>query len=494
MKETDWRDMKVVCGAFMLVQNRAGEPVCDQQAGQKVVLFYDDDYREVGEAMIKLYERESNRMMNPKLISRIGQVLTLPGVAATNRRLGFGNPHKRKPFTGRYYKAVTDWLEFRETNLSLLEGLRKSGYASTVQNLCRMVGYKPKSKRFFEVLGWPQKQAAAGHRSIGLTDLQIQKLSFEGLSEKEICETIRAEKLGWKQVMGMLPPEVGLTPAIFVALLDQFSDKDLTIFAPTLEKFGLLEHEPIKRRWQEAIRTQEDQRARNIAKNIRDRETAKQLEDSADAAVTKAVAEATKDVDIHIMFLIDISGSMQGAIETSKEALSMIVQAFPPEKLHIACFNTTGTILKPRHYSGVGIKHMLQAFRAAGGTVYGAAIKTFRDKKVLIPPQADLILFAVGDEAGEAGEAFAATLQSCEYRPSAIAHIVNVAPGSSRGSTVRRAAEVLGLPYTEVKVEQFTDVYQVQRTLTAVLEAQPYRERASLIEKIMQTDLLVSPY
>src|SRR5206468_2303175 len=197
MKETDWRDMKVVCAAFMLVQSRAGEPVTEEQGGRKVVLFTDDDYRQIGEAMIKLYERGSNRMMNPKLIQRIGQVLALPGVATTNRRLRFGNPHKRKPFVGRYYKAVTDWLDFRETNISLLEGLRKAGYASTVQGLCRMVGYKPKSKRLFEVLGWKQKQHAKGHRSVGLTDLQIRKLSFDDLSEKQICEQIVAEKLGW---------------------------------------------------------------------------------------------------------------------------------------------------------------------------------------------------------------------------------------------------------------------------------------------------------
>ena len=325
MKETDWRDMKVVCAAFMLVQSRAGEPIIEEQNSKKVVLFHDEDYRSVGEAMIKLYERGSNRMMNPKLIQRVGEVLSLPGVVTMNRTLNFGNPHKRKPFVGRYYNAVTDWLEFRETNLLLLEGLKKSGYAKTVQSLSRMVGYKPKSKRFFEVLGWKQKQAPEGHRSIGLTDLDIRKVSFEGLSEQEICETIVAEKLGWKQVMGMLPKKLGLTPAIFVAMLDQFSDKDLTILTPTLEEFGLLKHEPIKKRWQEALLKQEDQRARNIAKNIRDQETARQLQDSADAAVVKAVAEATKEADMHIMFIIDTSGSMQGAIETSKQALSMIV-------------------------------------------------------------------------------------------------------------------------------------------------------------------------
>ena len=494
MRETDWRDMKVVCAAFMLVQRRAGEPITEEQNGKKVVLFNDDDYREIGEAMIKLYEKGSNRMMNPKLIQRVGEVLSLPGVVTMNRILSFGNPHKRKPFVGRYYNAVTDWLDFREANVSLLEGLKKSGYSKTVQSLARMVGYKPKSKRFFEVLGWKQKQSAEGHRTIGLTDLQIRKLSFDSMSEREICETIVAERLGWKQVMGMLPKKIGLTPAIFVAMIEQFSDKDLTILTPTLEELGLLKHEPIKQRWQTAIDKQEDQRARNIAKNLRDRELAGKLEASADAVITKAVAEATKEVNIHIMFIIDTSGSMEGAIETSKEALSMIVQGFPPEKLHISSFNTVGTLLKPRHWSAAGVQHMLKSIGASGGTIYSSGVRVFYENGVKIPPGAELILFAVGDEAGEEGNLFAGNLKQFGYVPSAIAHIVNVAPSSQRGNTVRLAAQELGVPYTEVNVEQFTDVYQVQRTLKAVLEAQPYREKGSMIEKIMQTELLVSPY
>ena len=44
------------------------ESVHRRHGGKKVVLFQDDDYREIGEAMVKLYERGSKRMMNPKLI------------------------------------------------------------------------------------------------------------------------------------------------------------------------------------------------------------------------------------------------------------------------------------------------------------------------------------------------------------------------------------------------------------------------------------------
>jgi hypothetical protein len=117
-----------------------------------------------------------------------------------------------------------------------------------------------------------------------------------------------------------------------------------------------------------------------------------------------------------------------------------------------------------------------------------------RDAGVEIPADAALIIFVVGDEAGEDGEIFAQKIKQCRYVPGAFAHIVNVAQAYARGNTVRRAAEVLGVPYTEVNIEQFTDVYQVQRTLKAVLEAQPYREKGSLVEKILQTELLTSPY
>ena len=53
-----------------------------------------------------------------------------------------------------------------------------------------------------------------------------------------------------------------------------------------------------------------------------------------------------------------------GAIELSKEALSMIAQGFPEEKLHISCFNTVGYLMKPKHYSAKGIRHMLKAVQA----------------------------------------------------------------------------------------------------------------------------------
>ncbi len=493
--KTTWRDIKVVCAAFMLVQNRSGEPVFDENNGKRELLFHDDDFREVGEAMLKTYERGSAKMLSPKMIARIGDVLSLPGVVAINKELGFGNVQKRKPFTGRYYKAVEDWLRFREMNIQLLEGLKKAGYAKTVKNLARMVGYKPESQRFFEILNWPQKQHEQGHRSVGLGELNRESLSFENKSEAEICALIVDKQLGYKQVTGMLPPEIGLSPAIFVAVLEAggVSDRDLAILTPTLEDLGLLKHEEIRKRWQDALKNLDDQRARNIAKNVRNRENVAALEDAADGAVKKAVDAATEDADIHIVFLIDTSASMSGAIEKSKEALAGILQGFEPEKLHVVAFDTVGTVLRLRHPSRRGVEHMLSRIEAGGGTVYGSGVRALKQSGVTIPDGADLIVFAVGDEAGESGAEFAKAFRDCGFDVSAFAHIVNVA--WSRGETVRKAAVEMKLPYTEVDVDQFSDVYQVQRSLQAILKAQPLKSgKLSLVEEVLRTQLLTKPY
>ena len=72
------------------------------------------------------------------------------------------------------------------------------------------------------------------------------------------------------------------------------------------------------------------------------------------------------------MFLIDKSGSMEGAIEKSKEALAKILAGFPLEKLHVAAFDTMGTVLKPKAATRAAVQHMLAPIKAGGGTIHGA--------------------------------------------------------------------------------------------------------------------------
>src|SRR5262249_23753243 len=171
------------------------------------------------------------------------------------------------------------------------------------------------------------------------------------------------------------------------------------------------------------------------------------------------------DDAVHVMFLVDKSGSMQGAIEKSKEALVRILAGFPIERLHIASFDTVGRVLRPKATSRVGITHLLDAVRAGGGTMHSAAVRALAQDGVRVPAEGKLVVIVVGDEAGESGEQFALSFVEYGYQPAAMALIVNVERPSWRGSTVRDAAAHLALPCSEVAVEQFEDPYQVTRVL-----------------------------
>lgn len=150
------QDLKVVLAAFMLVQSRRGDPVVEGDE----LLFHDEDYREVGEAMV-LLRRKEKRDLSPKLLLRVHDLLNLEGVAAINRELGFGRS-TRNPFLGRWTKVVEKWLENREDNPRVLERLVKAGFRTSVMELARRARYKPKSGAFFEILRWKQAQAKNG--------------------------------------------------------------------------------------------------------------------------------------------------------------------------------------------------------------------------------------------------------------------------------------------------------------------------------------------
>ena len=491
LTQTDWRDLKVACAALMLVQSRSGQPVKEDDGS---VAFYDDDLRQLGEAMLLFYEKKSTRMMTPKAVLRVAQLLETPEIAALNRKAGFGDPASKKPPLGRWKRAAQKWLGVRENNSAMLKGLVKAGFKETIKDLSRKAGYKPAAQSYFEILGWKQKQAEGGHRTVGLGKLNIEKQErFDGLSEAEICEAIETQRLSYKDVVGRLPKDLGLTPAIMAAVFPSLSDRDLRILTPTLEELGLMADPEIRARWEKAIGTATDQRALNIAKNVRSKEIREKLQEAADVAARSAVTEATKDVDVRVMFLIDKSGSMQGAIEQSKEALTKILAGFPLEKLHIATFDTMGTVLTPKAATRAAVQHMLKGINADGGTVHGAGVRAIAGAGVVFPPTARVVVIVVGDEAGESGDQLARAFRESGFEVSALAMLVSVAGHGARGNTVRTCATFMRVPFSEVNVSAFDDPYQVTRVLKAFLDA-PVAVGAApqqgWVERVMKTKLL----
>lgn len=488
------RDLKVIMAAFLLVQSRKGDPVVD---GGKVA-FYDEDYRDVGEAMLLLSRKDlaaGAKDFNPKLLLRVHDVLRLPGVAEINRRLGFGLS-TRNPFLGRWPKAVEKWLRFREENQRMLEGLVKAGFRRTVIDMARRIGYKPRSPRFFEVLRWPQVQSENGHREIAIGVAVSAAESWVGFSEEQICETIQRTKPNFKRIVGLLPSAVGLTRAIMAVAIDSgaMSDKDLIINTPTLEDLGLLEVQEIKARWDRAIKGAEDMRAANIASRVRGQAVKDQLQDAADNAVKTAVAEVIRGLRIY--FMVDISASMDGTIARAKEYIGKFLQAFPVDQLHVATFNTQAREVTIKHSSSAGVEQAFRGITAGGGTSHASAVKLLSKHK---PKEGEDALFIfVGDQQDNT---FTEAVRGSGLNPIAFGFLY--VPGNM-GNDKRAVADTatqLAVPCFNIDERIFADPYAIPRTIRAMVAATPVgtsvkftaNPRKTLVDTIMDTKLLQKP-
>jgi hypothetical protein len=499
----DHKDRAVVMAAFMLVQSRKGEPVTE--AGK--FLFQDEDFRDVGEAMVLhtkgKKDKKDGSEISPRMLLRIHELLSLPEIADINRRLGFG-VSARKPCLGRWPKAVEKWLRFREENPKMLEGLVKSGQKSTVVELCERIGYKPETSKFFEILGVRQKQAKDGRRSVAIGQDIKAAASWADLNEEQICETIVRERVGYKRAVGLVPKGVGLTRAIMVACIEAggVSDKEMIILMPTLEDLGLLEVQTVKERIDRAVAAANDMRATNVAARMRSQSAKDQLEEASDNAVKKAVEAVMEDMRVYV--IVDISASQEGAIEKAKAQLPKFLGAFPPDRVHVSCFNTVGREIKIPHPSAAGVTKAFAGLSASGGTDYGQGVMALH----IHPPtdSEDSIMIFIGDEFNKPNSdaAFAAEVRGSGLRPSAFGLIVNVSanPGFPRGSSVRKTAAELAIPCFEIQEGTFSDPYEIPRTIrnlvastpvTAARAASTAVRRMTLVETIMKTELLKKP-
>lgn len=495
------RDLKVILAAFMLCQSRKGDAVMDNGK----IAFYDEDFRDVGEAMLLTQTKDGKNDLNPKLLMRVKELLALPGVAEINRKLGFGKS-ARNPFMGRWNKAVEKWLTYREENPRLLEGLVKVGFRTTVMDLARNVGYRPQSQKFFEYLRWKQKQAKDGRRQLAIGQEVAKAESWAGLTEKEICERIVSQKIGYKRIVGLLPKEVGLTKAVVAAAVEagSLSDKDLIILTPTLEELGMLEIPDIKSRWEKALKAADDMRAANIALRVKSTAAKEALVEASDKALQNAVAESMRGIRIY--FMVDISGSMEGAIVQAKQYLARFLQAFPLDKIHVSAFNTSGREVKVPRASTAGVENAFKSLKAGGGTDYGAGIRAIENYKP--KDDEDVIFIFVGDEEAHA---FTSAVRQSGLNPLAFGFIKVTATSGApayrammgyNASAVRDTAAQLGIPCILIDQNTFADPYAIPRTIRNLVATTPVNrnvvraapvQRVTLVDQILKTDLLKKP-
>lgn len=498
------RDLKVVLAALMLVQGRKGDPVFD--AGK--VAFHDDDYRDVGEAMMLVRHKGKDVDLDPKELLRIRMILTIPEIAQINHAQGFG-VSARKPALGRWPRVVEKYLAQRDTNPKLLDAQLKAGYKAHLMQLAQHVGFRPTSEAFFEKLRWKQTQADDGRRAIAIGKKLKAAESWAKLDEAQICERIVQAKYDWKRVQSLLPAKIGVTRAIMAAAIESklLSDRDLLIYTPTLEELGLLAVPDIRARWEKATAAAKDTRATNIARNVKDAKIREKLTDAADNALKNAVADVMRNMRVYVF--IDVSGSMEASIEAAKVTLAKFLQGFPLDRTHVATFNNVGREITIKHASAAGVTNALKGITASGGTDHAAGVRTLSKYK---PKDDEDVLFLwIGDE--EDGVR-TADIRASGLRPTAFG-LLKTQPntgaagwraatyGTDKNKAVRGMAEELGIPCFLIQEDTFDDAYAIPRTLRNLIAATPVAAsttvarpvpvRVTLIDTILQTELLQKP-
>ena len=493
------RDLKVVLSAFMLVQSRVGEPVLEN--GKRV--FDDDDFREIGEAMILLDKDKGG--FNAKLLLRIRELLSLPGIAKINHELGFGKSARRAEL-GRWPKAVTRWLRYREQNPKLLEGLIKSGARRSVISLACQVRYVPLSSKFYQSLRWKQYQAKDGRRKLALNEKVAAAETWEGLTEEQVCERITRDKPLWNRLSAMLPQGMGLTRAIMGAAIERgcISDPEMINLAPTIEELGLLQVQQYRERLDKALAKAENMRAANIALRMKSKEGQDKLQAAADTALQKQVAEVTKGLFVY--FIIDISGSMQTSLATAKDYISQFIHGFPLDKLVVAVFSTSGRVVDIKHASKAGVENAFRGIMAGGGTDHASGVITATSFRKPAADE-DTLMFFVGDGGEQNITRFVQAVRNSGVTPMAFGFLQ--VPGENYNA-VPNAATQLGIPCFKVDERIFgqvstggaADPYAIPRTIRALVAATPVGKtvtqmmaapRVTLVDTILKTQLLKKP-
>ncbi len=187
LKETDWRDLKVASAALMLVQTRSGQPVHDDDG---TVAFHDDDYRVIGEAMLLHYEKKSPRMMTPKGVLRVAELLETADIAELNRIAGLRRPGGEEAAARPLEEAATKWLAHAREEPAAARG---PGAPLATRRPSRRSRARPDTSRrrsdsSRSSAGSRSRQRAVTARSASTASTLEKRERFDDVSEAEICE------------------------------------------------------------------------------------------------------------------------------------------------------------------------------------------------------------------------------------------------------------------------------------------------------------------
>ncbi len=288
------------------------------------------------------------QMLDPKLAKRVAELAT--------RKFSVKDVlNEAQHFPSALRTAFNKYLAYREANLEIVRGIKKVGLGNTYANLYRIVHRFP-SNEVAAILRWHQKGK----------DIAFEKtqFDFEGKTDLQIAEYIREKKL---PVLGVLGALKRVSPVVAVALLEQCTGNQAVILHKTFEDAGVLSDKEVKKLYEEKVATAKTalDRVENLTK-----ESNNEIKEILKKTRSDVRKEQVGDIG-KLCLHIDVSGSMDQAIEIAKEKGAIIAEVVqnPQENFHWGLYNTGGELLPvPKTFEADAFKAILFGRRAGGGT------------------------------------------------------------------------------------------------------------------------------
>lgn len=455
MKNSDAKDLRVFLTYVSCLSDADGSPFAP---GSK--------YRKPS---LRLIGWSALHMLEPKLADRVLQL--------ANRKFevpGFLNNTYHFPQALRV--SLQKYLKYREQNIGMVEGIKKSGLGNVLKRMYQRGRIHP-SAEVAQILRWKQKD--------GSVSIAAVAPKFEGLSDLEIAEKIRAEKIPYIGVLGELSKiKKKVSPVLAVAMLEQATGNQAVIMRATFEDAGVLKDPEVMALFTSKIAE---------AKTALDR--AKTLSENASAEVKEALVQArsTKRKDelsgVGKIFLhLDTSSSMQNSVELAKKYGAIIAEMVPnPEtSFKWATFDDRGRELElPQEFVEPAFAQVLYKVRCNGMTDAMANYETARR----FGADVDVFISDGGHNGGDIRtriENFHRANPSipkpkaCVWIPSGTAN--------QNDEVIIRGYVAAGIPCATIRPQALTESALVAQAVRAAMTGP-----VSLVDDIMDAELLKLP-
>ena len=340
MKNSDSRDLKVLTIFANSLSDADGTPF---SKGSK---YCKPNWRSVSQAALQELE--------PKLVLRVLHLALRKGK--------FGSRTEGTHYSKTLKTAAKKYLKYREEHSYILKGIREKGLRKVASNLYRLTRSAP-SKNAVEILGWEQTPGFPGSGAV----LQKNVIDFSGLTDLQIAEKIREERIPVMTALGALgTAATKLSPVVAVSLLERCTPSQAVVYTGLFEDQGLLEHAEIRDLYKTKIAGAKTLDRADRMNQVKSEEVKKIMRAARSEERKRAVGDLGK-----VFEHIDISSSMHRGLQLAKDRSAVIAECVqnPEVNFHWGVFADSGRVLqKPTTFEKDAFTQILYPFKTGGCT------------------------------------------------------------------------------------------------------------------------------